>query len=325
MHYFGIDEAGYGPMLGPLCVAAAGFSLDIDHDPNTTLTQPSLPNLWDILGNAVCRTRRDPQRRIAIDESKKLKGARTAKMHPLTHLERGVLSFAAVRKELPKTDSSLFKQLGADVQQQPWYDNELSLPISQDAGLLKISGGKLNRALESAGVDYLGTVCEIIDAASFNKQVERTGRKSSVNLSAAMRLVDRIWRTWDAAHIVLDRQGGKMRYRADLQQCWPEAQVTVCDESPKCSSYQLCRGQHQLWLSFQVSAEDQHLPVALASMTAKYTRELLMERLNGYFGQHLPDLRPTAGYVQDARRYLQDIDPIIQERHIDRSQLVRSC
>jgi ribonuclease HII len=116
-----------------------------------------------------------------------------------------------------------------------------------------------------------------------------------------------------------------MRYRADLQQCWPEAQVTVCDETPKCSSYQLCHGQRQLWLSFQVSAEDQHLPVALASMTAKYTRELLMERLNGYFGQHLPDLRPTAGYVQDARRYLQDIDPIIQECHIDRSQLVRSC
>ena len=67
------------------------------------------------------------------------------------------------------------------------------------------------------------------------------------------------------------------------------------------------------------------MPIALASMTAKYSRELLMHRMNMYFTDACPGLHPTAGYVQDARRYLQDIDGVIRERSINRDQLVRSC
>ncbi len=48
--YAGIDEAGYGPMLGPLCAAAAVFVVE-NHD----TTHDGAPNLWEILDDAVCR------------------------------------------------------------------------------------------------------------------------------------------------------------------------------------------------------------------------------------------------------------------------------
>jgi hypothetical protein len=63
--------------------------------------------------------------------------------------------------------------------------------------------------------------------------------------------------------------------------------------------------------------------VALASMTAKYVRELLMDRFNRFWQHHAPDLKPTAGYVQDGRRFLAEIDPLIQSLGIDRRQLIR--
>ena len=42
-------------------------------------------------------------------------------------------------------------------------------------------------------------------------------------------------------------------------------------------------------------------------MTAKYLRELAMRAFNEFWCGHLPELRPTAGYTQDARRFKQDI------------------
>ena len=77
-------------------------------------------------------------------------------------------------------------------------------------------------------------------------------------------------------------------------------------------------------LSFLREAESQHLPVALASMIAKYVRELRMLRLNRFFQQQMPALAPTAGYVKDARRYLAEIEPVIDRLGLKRSELIRT-
>ena len=70
-------------------------------------------------------------------------------------------------------------------------------------------------------------------------------------------------------------------------------------------------------------ADADHLPVALASMAAKLVRELLMQRLNRFFTERMPDLAPTAGYVQDGRRWLQEVDPVLQDAGFQTDQLVR--
>jgi hypothetical protein len=108
---------------------------------------------------------------------------------------------------------------------------------------------------------------------------------------------------------------------------WSDASIRILDEGPALSRYVMDGskfGRGECTISFSASGEDIHLPIALASMTAKYCRELLMLRMNRFFLEACPGLEPTAGYVQDARRYLKDIEPVIENQHIERSLLVRS-
>ncbi|MFM8817867.1 MAG: hypothetical protein ACKOHI_08385, partial [Phycisphaerales bacterium] len=67
-----------------------------------------------------------------------------------------------------------------------------------------------------------------------------------------------------------------------------------------------------------------NLPIALASMAAKFARELHMRRLNAFFARHVPGLAPTAGYVQDGRRFLDDVGAAAKRLGIAREALVRS-
>lgn len=329
--YAGIDEAGYGPMLGPLCVAATAFVL-ADHDP-----ADGAPDLWQRLGTAVCRERKDRRQRVAVDDSKRLKGPKDGRQHPLKHLERGVLGFlagmaspeAGVGAEeslIPRSDDDLFSRLHVPHAEAPWYCSMTELPVAQTSDELRITASKLQRAMREAGVTCAGMRCDAIDAGPFNQHVARTKSKASVNMTAALRLVDRLWRRWPDAHprIILDRHGGRLRYREDLQLAWPEASVQILAESDALSRYRLSLNDSHLTISFMREADGAHLPVALASMTAKFVRELFMLRFNRFFQQHLPELKPTAGYVQDARRYLREIDPLLVQLSIDRTALVRS-
>ncbi len=77
-------------------------------------------------------------------------------------------------------------------------------------------------------------------------------------------------------------------------------------------------------VTFMVDAETSHMPVALASMVSKYTRELLMARLNHYFTRRVPGLKPTAGYAKDGKRYLADLTPHLPDLGVDAQQLRRT-
>ncbi len=325
--YAGIDEAGYGPMLGPLCIGCSIFSLD-EHDATN-----GAPDLWKRLDHAICRGRRDRGRRIAIDDSKKLKGSRQGGPHPLHHLERGVLAFLATTVNGPDwldglTDERALSELGVTVPVHPWYEGTTELPLGEDPALLRITTSRLERALAESGVTCRSLSCELIDADEFNEKVVRTGNKASLNFEAILRIINRLRKAYptDEVHVVVDRQGGRTRYRSDLQQAWPDHAIQVLDEGPALCRYRLAPVHGPTWsVSFTQAGEHRHLPIALASMTAKFCRELLMIRMNRWFIEAQPGLQPTAGYVQDARRYLDDIAPVIESRSIERSKLVRNC
>jgi hypothetical protein len=123
---------------------------------------------------------------------------------------------------------------------------------------------------------------------------------------------------------MIDRQGGRSFYREPLALAWPHASIRILGETPRISRYRLEFPEGPVTLSFEAESELAHLPAALASMTAKLVRELHMARLNRFFGSRIPDLRPTAGYVQDGRRFVQDVDPLLRELELDEGRLVRS-
>ena len=79
-------------------------------------------------------------------------------------------------------------------------------------------------------------------------------------------------------------------------------------------------------VSFLVEGETFHLPIALASMVAKFTRELAMLRFNQHWsGVRLAaaggEIKPTAGYRNDAQRWLDEIGEVMSQE--DRRLLVR--
>ena len=69
---------------------------------------------------------------------------------------------------------------------------------------------------------------------------------------------------------------------------------------------------------------EEFLQVALASMTSKYLRELAMLAFNQYWCDRVPNLRPTAGYPQDARRFKAQIRSAQTSLGIDDRSLWRA-
>ncbi len=101
------------------------------------------------------------------------------------------------------------------------------------------------------------------------------------------------------------------------------ARFDVLEESPECSGYRLTHRSSQWLLRFICKGESHHLPIALASVFSKYTRELFMMRFNDWWVARVDGLKPTAGYHTDGMRFLEDIAGEIERHHIDRGWLVR--
>jgi len=326
----GIDEAGYGPLLGPLVVSAAAF--DVPVPILKQLERPADgPDLWNILRASVKKTagRRDP--RLAVADSKKLYGkARCG--GGIALLERAALTFLRQAGAVPATLRGLLGRLCPQVMDQldhyPWYAGAgPDLPVQCSRDDLATQHNALSSDLRATGVRFRGAWVEVLPEGHFNRLVGVTHNKAVVLFGMSVRLVQRIadavgrrpLRVW------IDRQGGRIGYRQPLMTAFDDARLEVLEESPGRSSYRLTRRPAPWVIRFVRDGETHHLPVALASIFSKYIRELFMTCLNRYWCTQVAGLRPTAGYYQDGRRFLEDIRGEIARQGVDRQWLVRSC
>jgi hypothetical protein len=94
-------------------------------------------------------------------------------------------------------------------------------------------------------------------------------------------------------------------------------------ESHAESRYEWGPPESRVHASFRMNGE-RFLPTALASMTAKYLRELAMRAFNEFWCARLPDLRPTAGYPADSHRFRKAIAATQRELRIDDHVLWRN-
>jgi len=317
----GIDEAGYGPLLGPLCVGMAAVRID------TPVEDPAGLNLWKLLKCGVCTSPDERRGRVAVADSKALKLANTSKArHPLAWLERGVLAFLRCRGLELATDVELFDHLGVAGPGHRCYEGDaVCLPLSWSAGQIAIAANMLNTAMAPRGVSVADVACVVVGEGRFNETVSREGSKARTTVQGirelAARLMRRAGETGDRAWLVCDRLGGRARYVETLAEVFPHSEPEILFENERESRYRLGVDRCELTVSFTVEGESAHLPTALASMTAKFVRELHMIRFNRYWCGLRPGLKPTAGYRGDAQRWLDEAAGLLSEE--DRRCLVR--
>lgn len=299
----GIDEAGYGPLLGPLVVGATVWRIPAA-DP---------PDLWHELRTCVCRDSGRGQWRLVVADSKEVFDP---KRGPAS-LERTVLAFAAVTGLPTDSAAALLAALTGrsrwDDCGVPWY-RQLDRPLPCDRVLANAgTAGQRLRELHAdrGAVGCVSLLAELVTEDFFNHRVRHTQNKAAVLIEQVLRLLARVAavRGREDVHVVVDRLGGRTDYCALLRQSYPDHHVQIEEVSDRQSRYRLTGAGGDWRFAFAVEADRRHLPVALASMLAKYVRELVMEQLNAYWRGFVPTLRPTAGYYQDAQRFLRDIAP----------------
>ena len=327
----GVDEAGYGPNLGPLVVAVSAWAVDSRLEVLDGL-EPFAPEF-----QAASWTPRSAF--VPFGDSKKIYQSGKG----LAGLNFALRFFESIFEGKPPQKRPWFElgQLAQEdlsrVESHPWY--RCKNPVK---GLGRANQVDWNseascrfarEKLLKLGVRLIGFRLRVLDEAYFNECVDRLGNKSDVLGHISLELAWKVlgecmdFHSFKGIEIYCDRQGGRRKYAGLLSQTYErshrESQVPFCSvvgESPKTSVYSMRHAGIATSIRFQVHG-DSLFPPAAASMVAKWARESLMERFNGYWREVVgPGLKPTAGYAVDAARFARDIEPWITKLAIEKNQ-----
>lgn len=312
----GIDEAGFGPILGPLVVSSTAFSIGGE--------RPGA-DLWHLLRKSVGTSSRHLAGRILITDSKKAYNRKRG----VKYLERAALACLQSLGKEPATVSELLSALSPDSLQRlkvyPWYRNIAEHKLLADKKDIAIASSMLSQDMFSNGLDLLGLKSRCLDVAHYNKLVSASRNKAGILFTATSELIQKALDDFGERQlqIIVDRHGGRVRYRRLLQRSFSDMDLKIISESAKSSSYELKSKDKKMRIHFAVGADKRYLPVSLASMVSKYVRELLIENINRYFAAHYDQLKPTAGYWKDGLRFIEDLKRHIPNVQYETNQLIR--
>jgi ribonuclease HII len=302
-YLLGIDEAGYGPNLGPFVMSLVAVRVPT-----------GVTDLWQALAPVVRRADEPADGRLIIDDSKRIFSPGGG----LAELERSLYGTlwpgrpAGFTLEEHLADATLTSL--SHLTSEPWYQPGMTLPREP---LVNPLAEQLSQACRLADIEFCQAYSVIVFPRHFNTLVRARDSKAAVPAWAVKRLLSE-WRPPQPAResssvrdpratIIIDKLGGRNHYHALVQGIFPDQYVYSLKEGAAESTYRVGTAEHATQLTYMPEADRLHLPVALASMLSKYLREVCMDMFNAFWRQYLPELRPTAGYPLDARRFWNDI------------------
>jgi ribonuclease HII len=314
----GIDEAGYGPNLGPFVMTSVACRVPPDL---------AAADLWQVLQPAVRRHPEPADGRLLVEDSKLVYSAARG----LLELETGVLSTAA-----PCPPGQALTLSGyvdwvcpdhhPELRAEPWYTGTTALPLHNGTDGFGDCAGRFAEVSQERGLTWGLVRSAVVCPARFNALLDRWDSKGAV---LALSLAELLQHNHAAdaddepVHVFVDKHGGRNTYAAMLQHAYPDGMVLACEEGRERSVYRVEGARRPVELTFTPRADAAHFCVALASMVSKYLREVLMREFNQFWLGHVPGLKPTAGYPGDAARFFNAIRPAAERLGLPEAALWR--
>jgi ribonuclease HII len=321
----GIDEAGYGPSMGPLVIGATVWRVP------TNISIAAMAEILEPELRPVPRGRNDDW--ISIGDSKKIlvgkngwqslcNGARWLLEHLWGHRD----DWWSHASKLASSDWNRARAVA-------WYEH-LDAPViffeASDNDAIQHAQQRADAKLALAGIELLAAKARLIDEPYFNEQMENLGNKATLLSESSLALAKELCQECtdrneiESIEIYCDKHGGRNRYQSLLMHCFDDEWFTIDSESKSLSQYHASWKNHPLSFQFQVGG-DSLVPSAAASILAKWLREVCMLSLNKFWqSKSTKPLLPTAGYYVDAVRFSGDIESIAEAIGISKQQWWRS-
>ncbi len=308
MLWVGIDEAGYGPNLGPLVMTAIVAET----------TEASRPDLWGHRAGRIARAA-GVLDALWIDDSKRLyrggvgldrlEAATLATLDAIGWPERPPISLGSLSDALCKCTLD-------DLELTDWLDGLEPGPLPSLPWADRVLSWTTGRPLHDDRWKIVAARAVMIGPEAFNTILATTGNKTVVHQCAFRRLLEWLWTLSDGGmpvHVRSDKHGGRTYYAEFLRQSLPLADVWIGREAAASSHYRLTGAGRHLDVEFLPRADRDDGLVALASIVSKYLRERWMGVFNAFWARRLDGLTPTAGYPVDALRFRAAIEPLSRE------------
>jgi ribonuclease HII len=288
MRVIGIDEAGYGPLLGPLVVGAVSLECE-DYDPQ---------RLWRALGedSGIADSKQVlSHRNMARGEETTLALLALAGWEPKDRRELMEQVVIPAPSMACKAAAAVCRATGLPVEgsgDQGWgcAPDDQPLPRwGQRPSARRIE--ELQRRLASEGVSLATARAALVCPGHFNEAVAQGANKLRINWSLFRRLLEH-----DRAQLApgglaaCGKLSGQRRYQSLLAGL---GDTEVLEEEASHSAY-LVQGLGRV--EFVRHAEAAHPPVAMASMIAKMLREHVMDQWHGLLSRLTPGLGTCSGY-----------------------------
>ncbi|MFM9966103.1 MAG: hypothetical protein ACKV2Q_33395 [Planctomycetaceae bacterium] len=302
----GMDEAGYGPNLGPLLVTVTVWEVH---------GSPRDFDLWAAMADVAQQSPSKEPLKLQIADSKLVYSPGKG----LAALEKSVLSALRLIGHEPRSLAQLCDvlsrvsdsekrnpgcRLSAVGDRPEWLSRDVTLPTEVELSLIDDIATKWLECCRRSGVALKAIRSEIVQPERFNALVREYDNKALALSRVSLNLLRSVWDPDDEQPtlVICDKHGGRNRYDDLLAEVLDDRMVFAIGESRERSVYRVGSTE----LRFQMKAEA-NFPVALASLFCKYVRELSMQVFNEFWAEHVPGLKPTAGYPLDALRFKQDI------------------
>jgi len=276
----GVDENGYGPVLGPLIVT--GVLLESDEAPfDLRIERFKFP--------------------IKIRDSKKIFTRTKSSYFAGEIVAHAILGAAGlkVRSFHELIDAITEEGVRGLLKSSSLYETifeDFSLPVWAK----EIRDNQLQKSLHHLNIKIVRLFSKIVLPYEFNQLLKKYFSKTTLDFFLFLNILEEL-SSYDTTGL-LGKLGGTKHYTSLFEKEGVNVNEVV-RETRGISSYKINLKGKDLYIHFIMDGDEVYIPITFASIVGKYIRELFMLSLNKFLGHQ--DLLPWAsGYRHDHKTWI---------------------